>query len=503
MAPSSPPTPQNPAVDYPRDLVGYGRDPPHPQWPGQARIAVQFVLNYEEGGENCVLHGDRASEQFLSEIVGAAAYEARHLSMESVYEYGSRAGVWRILREFEKRGLPLTVFGVAMALQRHPDVARAFVDLGHEVACHGWRWIHYQNLDIDTERDHMQRAMAIFDELYGTQPAGWYTGRDSPNTRPLVVEHGGFLYDSDYYGDDLPFWTEVALPSGERKPHLVVPYTLDTNDMRFATPQGFNTGEHFESYLKDAFDVLYAEGETAPKMLSIGLHCRLIGRPGRFAALQRFLDYVQAHDRVWICRRVDIARHWIEHHPFVPAQQTLAPQAALPTAHTKVTLDAVNTMSVQDFVALLGGVFEKTPWVAEQAARHRPYATPEELHAAMVMSVDAAGMQAQLALIRAHPELAGKAAIAGDLTVESKREQAGAGLDQCSAAEYARLHQLNDAYNLRFGHPFILAVRGYDRYGILAQFERRLENDAPQERQACLQQIYRIAAFRLQDIVLS
>ncbi|MEC5159414.1 MULTISPECIES: allantoinase PuuE [unclassified Janthinobacterium] len=304
---------------YPRDLVGYGRDVPHARWPGQARIAVQFVLNYEEGGESCVLHGDAGSEQFLSEIVGAAAYEARHMSMESMYEYGSRAGVWRILREFERRALPLTVFGVAMALQRHPELTAAFVELGHEIACHGWRWIHYQNMDRATEREHLRAAVEILRDLTGSAPLGWYTGRDSPNTRELVVEHGGFAYDSDYYGDDLPFWTEVATPHGAAKAHLVVPYTLDCNDMRFATAQGFNTGEHFYQYLKDSFDVLYAEGDPrgqdAPKMLSVGMHCRLLGRPGRFRALQRFLDYVQAHDKVWICRRVDIAQHWITHHP--------------------------------------------------------------------------------------------------------------------------------------------------------------------------------------------
>lgn len=303
-------------VEYPRDLVGYGRNVPHAQWPGKAKIAVQFVLNYEEGGENCVLHGDPASEQFLSEIVGAAAYPDRHMSMESIYEYGSRVGVWRILREFEARRLPLTVFGVGMALERHPEVAQAFVEMGHEIACHGYRWIHYQSMPESLEREHMQRCVEIISTLLGEHPKGWYTGRDSPNTRRLVVEEGQFLYDSDYYGDDLPFWTQVKLQDGVVKPHLVVPYTLDTNDMRFATPQGFNTGDHFFSYLKDAFDVLYAEGEQAPKMLSVGLHCRLIGRPGRFAALQRFLDYVQRHDRVWICRRDDIARHWIEHHPF-------------------------------------------------------------------------------------------------------------------------------------------------------------------------------------------
>ncbi|TDF66391.1 allantoinase PuuE [Cupriavidus sp. L7L] len=310
--------------NYPRDLIGYGARPPHARWPGGARIAVQFVLNYEEGGENCVLHGDAASEQFLSEIVGAAAYPDRHMSMEGIYEYGSRAGVWRILREFEKRGLPLTIFGVSMALQRHAELTRAFVELGHEIACHGWRWIHYQNIDEATEREHMRIGMQIIKELTGELPLGWYTGRDSPNTRRLVVEHGGLLYDSDYYGDDLPFWTEVEVTGGERKPHLVVPYTLDSNDMRFATPQGFNTGEQFFQYLKDSFDVLYEEGDPAgqdsPKMLSIGMHCRLLGRPGRFRALQRFLDYVQGHDKVWICRRVDIARHWAETHPYTPAK---------------------------------------------------------------------------------------------------------------------------------------------------------------------------------------
>ena len=301
---------------YPRDLIGYGNKPPHANWPGKARIAVQFVLNYEEGGENNILHGDPGSEQFLSEIIGAPSYQARHMSMESIYEYGSRAGVWRILNEFEQRGLPLTIFGIAMALQRHPELTKAFVDLGHEIACHGLRWIHYQDIDEATERDHMQKAIEIIQQLTGQIPLGWYTGRDSPNTRRLVVDNGNFLYDSDYYGDDLPFWTEVKTSNDETRQHLVVPYTLDTNDMRFATPQGFNSGEQFFQYLRDSFDVLYAEGESAPKMLSIGLHCRLAGRPGRFAALQRFLDHIQGHNQVWICRRVDIARHWIDRHPW-------------------------------------------------------------------------------------------------------------------------------------------------------------------------------------------
>ncbi len=304
--------------DYPRDLAGYGRHPPFADWPGGARIAVQFVLNLEEGGENCVLHGDAGSEQFLSEIIGAAAYPARHMSMESIYEYGSRVGAWRILREFERRGLPLTVFGVAMAMQRNPELTAACLELGHEIASHGWRWIHYQDMPIDTEREHLRRAVAIHTALTGAPPLGWYTGRDSPNTRRLVAEHGGFLYDADCYGDELPFWTEVALGDGSRVPHLIVPYTLDANDMRFATPQGFNTATQFFDYLRDSFDVLYAEGEDTPRMLSIGMHARLLGRPGRFIALQRFLDHIAAHDRVWVCRRVDIARHWRQRHPFVP-----------------------------------------------------------------------------------------------------------------------------------------------------------------------------------------
>ncbi len=301
---------------YPRDLAGHGRHPPHAQWPGNARIALQFVLNYEEGGENSVLHGDAASETFLSEMFNPPALPARHLSMESIYEYGSRAGVWRFLREFERRGLPLTVFGVAMALERCPEVTAAFTELGHEIACHGWRWISYQGVDEATERAHMARAMQVIERLTGERPVGWYTGRDSPNTRRLVADYGGFEYDSDHYGDDLPFWLQVRTSDGALAPQLVVPYTLDTNDMRFGLPQGFSQGEDFFVYLRDAFDLLYAEGAETPKLLNIGMHCRMLGRPARFRALQRFLDHVERHDRVWIARRIDIARHWKRVHPF-------------------------------------------------------------------------------------------------------------------------------------------------------------------------------------------
>jgi putative urate catabolism protein len=301
--------------DYPRDLIGYGRNPPHADWPNAARIAVQFVLNYEEGAENCVLHGDPGSEQFLSDIAGAAAYPARHMSMESIYEYGSRVGAWRILDEFERRRLPLTVFGVAMAMQRNPDFVKACLEQGHEIASHGWRWISYQTVDVEQEREHLARAVRVHTELTGTAPTGWYTGRDSPNTRRLLVEHGGFEYDSDYYGDELPFWTSVELADGCRQPHLIVPYTLDANDMRFATASGFSTAEQFFQYLRDSFDVLYAEGAERPRMMSIGMHGRLLGRPGRFIALQRFLDHIARHERVWVCRRIDIARHWRVRYP--------------------------------------------------------------------------------------------------------------------------------------------------------------------------------------------
>jgi len=304
---------------YPRDLIGYGRTPPHPRWPGGARIAVQFVINYEEGGENTVLHGDSGSEQFLSEIIGAPAFAERHLSMESIYEYGSRAGFWRLWRLFGERRLPVTVFGVGMALLRNREAVAAMREAGWEICSHGWRWIHYQHIDEATEREHMRLAVAAIRELTGAPPVGWYTGRDSPNTRRLVADHGGFLYDADYYGDDLPFWTTVTRTDGVTVPHLIVPYTLDANDMRFATPQGFNTGTQFFDYLKDTFDTLYREGDPAgddaPRMMSVGLHCRLAGRPGRAAGLARFVDYVRQHDHVWIARREDIARHWIAHHP--------------------------------------------------------------------------------------------------------------------------------------------------------------------------------------------
>jgi putative urate catabolism protein len=296
---------------YPRDLRGYGANPPNPRWPGGARLALQIVLNYEEGGENCVLHGDPASEAFLSEIVGAKAREGvRHMSMESIYEFGSRVGVWRLKKLFDRYKVPVTVFAVGMAVERYPEPVQALHAAGHEICSHGYRWIDYQHVDEKTEREHMHKAIAAITAATGERPQGWYTGRSSPNTRALVVEEGGFLYDADDYSDELPFWD-----TQHGTPQLIIPYTLDANDMRFATAQGFNSGEQFLQYLKDSFDVLYAEGAEAPKMMSVGLHCRLSGRPGRFAAVEQFLRYIRSHDDVWICRRVDIARHWHAEHP--------------------------------------------------------------------------------------------------------------------------------------------------------------------------------------------
>ena len=300
---------------YSRDLIGYHGEVPKVAWPNQAKIAVQFVLNYEEGAENHIEHGDAGSEQFLSDIVGAASFPDKHMSMDSMYEYGARAGFWRIHHEFKKRNLPMTIFGVGMALARNPYIVEAIQQSHYDVVSHGQRWLNYQTIDIETERQHIDQAISILETLFGTTPMGWYTGRDSPNTRKLLAEFPQIKYDCDYYGDDLPFWTSLTNLQGQSRPHLIIPYTLESNDMKFCAPAGFNSGEQFYQYLKDAFDVLYAEGETEPKMLSIGMHCRILGRPGRFKALQRFLDYIQAHEKVWICRRGDIAEHWFKHHP--------------------------------------------------------------------------------------------------------------------------------------------------------------------------------------------
>ncbi|WP_370577294.1 allantoinase PuuE [Photobacterium sp. BZF1] len=298
----------------PRDMAGYAGKPPHANWPNNAKLAVQFVLNFEEGGENCILHGDTHSETFLSEIAGAEAYPDRHMSIESLYEYGSRSGVWRIFNEFEKRQLPLTIFAITTALERNPAVTQAIIDNGYDVVCHGLKWIHHQNMPVVEEREHMAQALTRLEDMLGKPVVGWYTGRDSKHTRQLLAEHPSILFDSDYYGDDLPFWTTLDTPSGQ-KPHLVVPYTLDVNDMRFSSPYGFSHGEEFFQYLKDTFDCFYEEGESAPKMMSIGMHCRILGKPGRIQALKKFLDYIAGFDDIWVTTRTDIAKHWIANHP--------------------------------------------------------------------------------------------------------------------------------------------------------------------------------------------
>jgi OHCU decarboxylase len=465
------------AETYPRDLVGYGRNPPHPRWPGEARICVQVVLNYEEGGENSILHGDRASEAFLSEIVGAQPWPGqRHMNMESIYEYGSRAGFWRLWRMFTARNLPVTVFGVATALQRNPEAVAAMREAGWEIASHGLKWIDYKDFSAAEERAHLNEAIRIHTEVTGARPLGWYTGRTSEHSLPLVLEEGGFLYSADSYADELPYW--VGGPQG---PQLVVPYTLDANDMRFATPQGFNAGDQFFAYLKDSFDLLYAEGEAAPRMMSVGLHNRLVGRPGRAAALARFLDHVAAHERVWVATRLDVARHWIRHHR--PAD--LKP----------------STMSRAIFVELFGDVFEHSPWIAE-AAHAAGLGTGQDsaegLHAALVHVLRAAGRDRKLALIRAHPDLAGRLDPAR-LTGDSRREQRSAGLDGLDPDERARFLALNDAYAEKFRFPFIMAVKGRPKDEILAAFEERLAHDPEAEFDAALAQIELIALLRLKE----
>lgn len=466
---------------YPRDLTGYGRTPPHPRWPGGARIAVQFVVNYEEGGENNILHGDAASEAFLSEIVGAAPWPGqRHMNMESIYEYGSRAGYWRLWRMFNDRAMPVTVFAIASALQRYPEIAASMQEAGWEIATHGLKWIDYRDVPAEREAADIAQAIAIQREITGERPLGFYQGRSSERTTPLMMAEGGFLYSADSYADELPYWLE-----GPEGPQLCVPYTLDANDMRFATPQGFNSGDQFFAYLKDTFDLLYAEGESAPKMMSVGLHCRLVGRPGRAAALARFLDYVQGHERVWVATRLDIARHWIRHHPPAGGYRPSGVPKGL-------------------FVEVFGRIWENAPWVSEatyDAGITAAHDDAETLHAAMVKVMRAAPRDRLQALLLGHPDLAGKLAAAGEMTEESIGEQASAGLDQLTAAERAGFTELNDAYKARFGIPFIMAVAGASKDAILAAFETRLQSTPEVEFETALGQVERISLLRLKEIM--
>ncbi|HEY3623450.1 MAG TPA: allantoinase PuuE [Roseiarcus sp.] len=465
---------------YPRDMIGYGRTPPFADWPRRARIAVQFVVNYEEGGENNILHGDAASEAFLSEIVGAAPWPGmRHMNMESIYEYGSRAGFWRLHRIFTERSVPVTVYAVATAMARNREAVAAMNEAQWEIATHGLKWIDYRDMAAEVEALHIAEAVRVHTEIAGARPLGFYQGRTSINTVRLAMEEGGFVYCADSYADDLPYWLQ-----GPRGPQVVTPYTLDANDMRFATAQGFNTGDQFYAYLKDSFDTLYAEGDVAPKMLSIGLHCRLVGRPGRALSLARFLDYVLSRDRVWIPTRLDIARHWIAKYP--------PPGGWKPSELTRTL-----------FIERFGGVYEHSPWIAAAAydSGLASADTAEALAKALAVAAAKGTTEQKCALIEAHPDLAGKFAVAGTLTADSAREQASAGLDQLSGGEMHQFSELNDAYRTRFGFPFIMAVKGKNTADILSAFRDRLANDADAETTTALAEIDRIAALRLKDIL--
>ncbi|SHH58061.1 allantoinase PuuE [Cognatishimia maritima] len=467
---------------YPRDLRGYGANPPDANWPGGARVAVQFVLNFEEGGENSLLHGDAASEAFLSDIPGAQPWVGqRHWNMESIYDYGARAGFWRLHRLFTKRRIPLTIYGVATALARAPEQVAAMKDAGWEIASHGLKWVEHKDMPEDEERAAIVEAIRLHTEVVGERPRGWYTGRCSVNTVRLVAEEGGFDYISDTYDDDLPHWIEV----GERD-QLIIPYTLEANDMRFATAPGWVTGQDFFTYLKDAFDVLYQEGrDGAPKMMSIGLHCRLIGRPGKIKGLMQFLDYIAGFEGVWTPRRIEIAQHWQQEH-----------------AHKRRARPS--QMDEDTFVAAYGGIFEHSDWVAKRAHLLElgpAHDTASGLHNALARVFRSASHEERLGVLQAHPDLAGKLAAAGRLTADSTSEQASAGLDMLTDVERESFQRLNADYVAKHGFPFIIAVKDHDKAGILRAFERRIANDTAKEFTEACRQVERIAELRLQALL--
>ena len=466
---------------YPRNLAGYGGRPPFADWPGQAAIAVQFVLNYEEGGENCLLHGDAASEAFLSDISGAQPWPGmRHWNMESMYEYGARAGFWRLRDLFASRAVPLTIYGVASALARSPEQVAAMQEAGWEIASHGLKWIDYRNHSREAEAADMAEAIRLHREVTGSLPRGWYTGRCSVNTVDLATEAGIFDYVSDTYDDDLPYWR-----AHEGRQQLIIPYSLETNDMRFSAGT-LSTGEDFYTYLKDTFDTLYREGlEGSPKMFSVGLHCRLVGRPGRAAGLARFVEYVLGHERVWTPRRIEIAEHWARRHPPVAAE----PPSAL---------------GREAFVARFGGVFEHSPWIAERAWAGElgpAHDGAVGVWSALARVFRSASEAERLGVLQAHPDLAGKLAAAKRLTADSTAEQAGAGLDALTDAERARFTELNAAYVAKFGFPFIIAVRGLQKAEILAAFEARIGNERAEEFATAAAQVERIALLRLKEML--
>ncbi|MBF0677568.1 MAG: allantoinase PuuE [Devosia sp.] len=468
---------------YPRDMHGYGPTPPNANWPGGAHVAVQFVLNYEEGGENNILHGDAASEAFLVDVLGAAPWPGqRHANVESMYEYGARAGFWRLHRLFTETEIPVTVYGVATALMRAPAQLAAMQEAGWEIASHGLKWVQHKDMPPEEERAQIAEAVRLHTIATGSRPLGWYTGRSSLNTVDLVADYGGFAYISDTYDDDLPYWKLI-----HGRPQLIIPYSLSTNDMRFVTGPGFDNGEEYFTFLKDTFDCLYAEGAAgSPKMMSLGLHCRLVGQPGRFQGLKKFVEYIKGFDKVWIPTRLDIARHWAEHHPYQPPD-------AIPSQ-----------MAREEFVTRYGSIFEHSHWIAERAwdtELSPANDTAIGLHFALRCQFRMATPEERLAVLRAHPDLAGKLAAAKRLTADSTAEQASAGLDALTDEERERFTALNTAYVEKFGFPFIIAVRDNTKASILAAFEKRINNNAEEEFATACAQVERIAFLRLEAIL--
>jgi OHCU decarboxylase len=465
---------------YPRDMHGHGSTPPIAQWPNNAKIALQIVVNYEEGGENNILHGDSASEAFLSEIVGAEAWpNQRHANMESIYEYGARAGFWR-LHELLKN-IPVTVYGVASALARSPNQVHAMTTAGWEIASHGLKWIDYKNIKPAEEAADMVEAIRLHTEVTGTAPRGWYTGRSSKNTIRLASETGAFSYVSDTYADDLPYWIEV-----EGNDQLMIPYTLDANDMRFATPQGFNSGTQFLDYLKDSFTALYNEGlNGVPKMMSIGLHCRLVGRPGRIESIRKFLEFVKGHEGVWLATREQIADHWAKTHP-----------------HKRY--ERPSEMNRAMFIEKYGGIFEHSAWIADAAFDLElgySHDTAIGLHNALSRVFRSASQKQRLGVLTAHPDLAGKLALANRLTTESASEQASAGMNNLTDNERKTFTIMNNEYVKKHGFPFIIAVRDHTKASILDAFTRRINNDQATEFLEACHQVELIAKFRLIDLL--
>ena len=461
---------------YPRDMSGHGANPPAANWPNGAKIAVQIVLNYEEGGENNILHGDAASEAFLSEITGAQPwFGQRHWNMETLYEYGSRAGFWRLHRMLSD--LPITVYGVATALARAPLQVAAMKSSGWEIASHGLKWVEHKDMGEEEERAQIADAIRLHTEVVGEAPQGWYTGRCSNNTVRLTAETGQFAYVADSYADDLPYWSKEGGVD-----QLIVPYTMDCNDMRFSIQAGFTNGDQFESYLKDSFDFLYEEGEAGvPKMLSIGLHCRIMGRPGRAAALRRVIEYMKSHKGVWFATRLEIAQHWAKENPAM----TTAP---------------ASQMTREKFVSEFGGIFEHSAWIAEGAFDLELGPTHDNaqgVHQALARVFRSATEEQRLGVLTAHPDLAGKLAAAKRLTAESTAEQAAAGLNALTAEEHASFTDLNNAYTTKFGFPFIIAVRDNTKTTIMAAFKRRISNDRDVEFSEACKQVERIAELRL------